>query len=100
VGTQFGGSLFSITDPSWMMMLLNRLGSGYTVWDRAAEIEFVAPGRTHVSADFDLDDERVETIRHAAADGRPVLEWFQTRIDEGGLVARVRKLVYVRRRPG
>lgn len=41
-------------------------------------------------ADFDLDDERGEAIRHAAADGRPVLEWFETRIvdDEGGLVAR------------
>jgi hypothetical protein len=53
-------------------------------------------------ADFDLDDERGEAIRHAAADGRPVLEWFETRIvdDEGGLVARVRKQVYVRRRPG
>ena len=44
-------------------------------------------------ADFDLDDERGEAIRHAAADGRPVLEWFETRIvdDEGGLVARVRQ---------
>jgi hypothetical protein len=29
-------------------------------------------------------------------------DWFETRIgdDGGGLVARVRKLVYVRRRPG
>jgi hypothetical protein len=47
-------------------------------------------------------DERGEAIRHGAADGRPVLEWFETRIvdDEGGLVARVRKQVYVRRRPG
>lgn len=53
-------------------------------------------------ADFDLDDERGEAIRHAAAEGRPVLEWFETRIvdDGGGLVARVRKRVYVRRRPG
>jgi hypothetical protein len=53
-------------------------------------------------ADFDLDDEWGEAIRHAAADGRPVLEWFETRIvdDEGGLVARCVKQVYVRRRPG
>lgn len=101
VGTQYGGSIFSMTDPFWMIMLLNRLGPGYAVWDKAAEIEFVAPGRTHVSADFDLDDERVEAIRHAASDGRPVLEWFETRVvdDGGGLVARVRKQVYVRRKP-
>jgi hypothetical protein len=53
-------------------------------------------------SDFDLDDERGEAIRHAAADGRPVLEWFGTRIvdDEGSLVARVRKQVYVRCRLG
>jgi acyl-coenzyme A thioesterase PaaI-like protein len=105
VGTQYGGSIFSMTDPFWMIMLLNRLGPGYAVWDKAAEIEFVAPGRTHVSADFDLDDERVEAIRHATAGGRPVLEWFESRVvdEEGGLVARVRKQVYVRRktdRPG
>jgi hypothetical protein len=36
-------------------------------------------------ADFDLDDER-GAIRHAAADGRPVLEWFETRIVVDGAV--------------
>ncbi len=41
VGTHFGGSLFAMTDPFWMIMTLYRLGDGYIVWDKSAEIEFV-----------------------------------------------------------
>jgi acyl-coenzyme A thioesterase PaaI-like protein len=45
-GTQFGGSMFAMTDPFWMVMLARNLGPDYTVWDQRAEIEFVTPGRT------------------------------------------------------
>ena len=59
VGTQFGGSMFSMTDPWWMILMMRRLGPGYVVWDKAAEIEFVAPGRGDVRATFELTDEMV-----------------------------------------
>ena len=41
-------------------------------------------------------------MQHAAADGRPVLEWFETRIvdAEGGLVARVSQAGVCGARPG
>src|SRR3546814_13956082 len=39
VGSHFGGSLFAMTDPFFMMMLLHQLGSNYIVWDKAAQIE-------------------------------------------------------------
>jgi len=45
--TQFGGSIYSMTDPHFMYLLLNNLGSEYVVWDRAAKIDFVKPGKTH-----------------------------------------------------
>jgi acyl-coenzyme A thioesterase PaaI-like protein len=45
VGTHFGGSLFAMTDPFYMLMLMHRLGKGYRVWDRAASIDFLSPGR-------------------------------------------------------
>jgi acyl-coenzyme A thioesterase PaaI-like protein len=35
VGTHFGGSLFAMTDPFWMLGLLHILGRDYYVWDRA-----------------------------------------------------------------
>ncbi|HET6587454.1 MAG TPA: DUF4442 domain-containing protein, partial [Oleiagrimonas sp.] len=45
VRTQFGGNLFAMTDPFWMLLVLHQLGRDYYVWDKAASIEFVAPGR-------------------------------------------------------
>ena len=44
VGTHFGGSLFSMADPMWMLIVMHRLGERYYVWDKAAEIAFIAAG--------------------------------------------------------
>ena len=99
VGTHFGGSLFAMTDPFWMILLIRRLGPGYRVWDRAAEIEFVRPGRGTVVAEFVLDEATVDDIRAATAGGDKHLRWFETTVTDaqGEVVARVRKQVYVRR---
>jgi acyl-coenzyme A thioesterase PaaI-like protein len=99
VGTHFGGSLFAMTDPFWMILLIRRLGPGYRVWDRAAEIEFVKPGRGTVVAEFVLDEATVADIRVATVGGDKHLRWFETGVTDaqGEVVARVRKQVYVRR---
>ncbi|GAB4533731.1 MAG: hotdog fold domain-containing protein [Anaerolineales bacterium] len=98
VGTHFGGSLSAMTDPFYMLMLINNLGSGYMVWDKSAAIEFVRPGRGTVRAHFRLDARRVEEIRVACADGRPHFPEFEVDVlDEAGeTVARVHKVLYVR----
>lgn len=102
VGTHFGGSLFAMTDPFWMLLVKERLGNTHYVWDQAGEIEFLKPGRGTVHAEFALDDATVDTIRDATADGAKYLHWFQTEVldAEGDTVARVRKQVYARRKPG
>ncbi|SOD63015.1 Acyl-coenzyme A thioesterase PaaI, contains HGG motif [Streptomyces zhaozhouensis] len=100
-GTQFGGSLYSMCDPFWAMLVLHRLGPGeYVVWDKAAEIEYVAPGRGDVTVEFVLDDARVAEIREATADGAKALPWFDcvVRAEDGSVVALVRKQIYVRRK--
>ena len=63
VGTQFGGSLYAMCDPFFMLMLMRRLGPDYVVWDKAARIEFLRPGRGTVSAVFELSDQQVADIR-------------------------------------
>jgi acyl-coenzyme A thioesterase PaaI-like protein len=100
VGTHFGGSLFAMTDPFWMIMVMRRLGPGYLVWDQAAEIRFEKPGRGTVVADFRLGDAVVEQLRTAAEGGSKVLHWFEMDVTDaaGDVVARVRKQVYVRRK--
>jgi acyl-coenzyme A thioesterase PaaI-like protein len=100
VGTHFGGSLFAMTDPFWMIMTLYRLGDGYIVWDKSAEIEFIEATKSPVYAEFALDDSAIEDIRAATAGGEKYLRWFETevRTADGQTVARVRKQVYVRRK--
>lgn len=101
VGTQFGGSLFAMTDPFWMIMMMRNLGPGYVVWDKAGEIEFVSPGRTAVTAEFVLDPVVVDEVRAAADAGEKVLRWLEVDVvgTDGAVVARVRKQLYVRRGP-
>ncbi len=99
VGTLFGGSLFAMTDPFWMIMMMRNLGPGYVVWDKAGEIDFVAPGRSSVTAVFVLDRAVVDEVRAAADAGETVLRWFPVDLTapDGTVVARVRKQLYVRR---
>ncbi len=102
VGTHFGGSLFAMTDPFWMLLVLHHLGRDHYVWDKAGEIEFVKPGRCTVHTAFKLDDDVLDSLRDEAAGGAKVLRWFENAIvdAQGEVVARVRKQLYVRRKPG
>lgn len=101
VRTQFGGNLFAMTDPFWMLLVMHQLGSDYLVWDKAGAIDFVTPGREDVYAHFKLEPAVVEELRAAAADGSKVLRWFETDVAtaSGEVIARVRKQVYVRLKP-
>ncbi|WP_340556277.1 DUF4442 domain-containing protein [Streptomyces sp. GSL17-111] len=99
-GTHFGGSLFSMTDPFWALLVVSSLGRDYIVWDRAGEIDFVSPGRGDVFADFKLTPDRLEEITAATADGSKALPWFACTVTaaDGSVVAEVRKQLYVRRK--
>jgi acyl-coenzyme A thioesterase PaaI-like protein len=101
VGTHFGGSLFAMTDPFWMIPLIHRLGPDYLVWDQAATIDFIKARREDVFAEFSLDEALVDRIRQDAADGEKHLYWFDTEVKTGSgeLVARTRKQIYVRLKP-
>ena len=98
VGTHFGGSLYTMTDPFFMIMLLHNLGGDYLVWDKSGSIEYVAPGRGTVRARFTLTEERIAQIRAQAAGGEKIFPEFEVDVkDEAGeVVARVRKILYVR----
>lgn len=101
VGTQFGGSLYSMTDPFFMLMIMENLGRDYIVWDKAAHIDFVSPGKGPVFADFRIDEALLDDIRRHTADGGKYLPKLhvEVRDGEGTLVARVQKTLYVRLKP-
>jgi hypothetical protein len=100
VGTQFGGSLYTMCDPFYMLILLDALGRDYVVWDKAATIRFRRPGRGAVRARFEIGRERIDEIR-AEADraGRAEPRFTaEIRAEDGELVAEVDKLLSVRPR--
>jgi acyl-coenzyme A thioesterase PaaI-like protein len=101
VGTHFGGSLFAMADPFWMILGLHRFGPAYLVWDRAGDIEFLRPGRGTVRTVFQWDDALEARLRAQAADGSKVLHWFENDVIDtnGDVVARVRKQLYIRLKP-
>ena len=100
VGTHFGGSLYSMTDPFYMIMLIHNLGPEYTVWDKSATIRFKRPGKGTMSARFELTPGRIEEIRAAADRGEKVEPLFQVLVmdSEGNVVAEVEKLLWVKRK--
>jgi len=101
VGTQFGGSLYSMVDPFYMLMLMELLGREYIVWDKAASIDFVSPGKGPVFADLRIDDALLDDIRQHTSGGKKYLPRLQVDIRDaaGELVARVDKTLYVRLKP-
>jgi len=100
-GTHYGGSLFSMTDPFYAILLLHNLPRGYRVWDRAARIEFKTPGRTNVYARFVLTEAMIAEVLAATADGAKYEPtWPVDIVDKNGaVVATVEKTLYIRRAP-
>jgi acyl-coenzyme A thioesterase PaaI-like protein len=63
VGTIFGGSLFSATDPIYMVQLINILGNDYVVWDKSAEINYRRPAKKVAFATFEFTNREIENIK-------------------------------------
>ena len=100
VGTHYGGSLYSMTDPFFMVMLIENLGPDYIVWDKSASIRFRTPGRGTVFAKFRLSAEQVDEIRQALNHEAKIERMFSVKVkdESGGVVAEVEKLLHIRRK--
>lgn len=99
-GTQYGGSLFSMTDPVYSMLLMAILGSDYYIWDKAANINFISPGKGRVYADIHLSQAELSEILSATQGGGKHFPRFLIKIkDETGmLIAEVERILYVRKK--
>lgn len=102
VGTQYGGSLYSMTDPFYMVMLIQNLGPGYVVWDKSASIRFRRPGRGAVRAEFRLSAEQIQEIRSALEKEEKMEREFgvEVRDERDEVIAEVRKVIHFRREVG
>lgn len=101
VGVHFGGSIFAMTDPFFMFMLMNNLNKDYTVWDRAGSIEFLKPGKGTIKANFVLTDEMLKDIKSNTIDqgSKYTPTYHVDVVDANGVtVAQVSKTMHIRKR--
>lgn len=100
VGTHYGGSLYSMTDPFFMLMLIENLGPDYVVWDKSASIRFKEPGRGTVFASFQLSDQQIAEIKEALKTQEKIERAFMVEIkdESGSVIAEIQKLLHVRRK--
>jgi len=100
VGTQFGGSLFAMTDAFYMLMVMANLGDEYLVWDKAATIRYRKPGKGTVRCEFRLTDADLEDIREKLKTLPKYEPTFKVEVKDGQgtLIAEVDKLLWIRRK--
>jgi len=100
VGTHFGGSIFAMTDPFYMLMLMANLGRDYIVWDKAASIRYRKPGKGTVRAQFRLTDAQLDDIRDKLKTLPKYEPVFQVEVmdETEEVVAIVEKLLHVRKK--
>lgn len=100
VDTHFGGSLYAMCDPFFMLILLEHMRRDYIVWDKAASIQFVKPGRGTVTATFHIPPERIAELRAQADREGKIEPVFSVDVidEQGEIVAKVEKRLYIRKK--
>ncbi|WP_261815696.1 DUF4442 domain-containing protein [Vibrio gallicus] len=98
--TQYGGNIFSMTDPLYPFMLMGVFGPEYLIWDSRASIHYIKPGKSRLSAEFRLSPEMLAQIRNATANGDKFFPKFIVNIkdEKGDIVAKMERTLYIRRR--
>lgn len=100
VGTAYGGSLYSMADPFYMLMIIKLLGKGYIVWDKAATIRFKRPGVSKVYAQFRLDPQQIEDFKRELDEKKKIEPVLTVTIKdkEGNVIAEIDKTLYIRKK--
>ena len=100
VNTHYGGSLYSMTDPFYMLMLIQILGPDYIIWDKSASIRFKKPGKGTVKAVFKLTPDQIESYKNELLDKDKIEpKLLVTIVDENNdVVAVVEKLLYIKKK--
>ncbi|SFZ89995.1 Acyl-coenzyme A thioesterase PaaI, contains HGG motif [Flaviramulus basaltis] len=97
VGSIFGGSLFSATDPIYMIQLMDILGDNYVVWDKDATIKYKRPAKETVYTEFVFTKDEIESIKNEVSkNGEFNLVKTPNIVNKDGIaIAEISKTIYV-----
>jgi len=100
VGSHFGGSMFAMADPFYMIMMMKVLGRDYIVWDKAGAIRFLKPGKGTLEARFEVTQAMVDEVVSRTANGDKFEPTYSVDLvnGEGETVARVEKTLHIRKK--
>ena len=100
VGTQYGGTMCSMCDAPFFLLLVENLGPDYIVWDRSASIYFKKPGKGDVFARFFIPEETYSSIQRDLETAPSINRDFSADITDwaGEVIATVTKTVYLKKK--
>lgn len=92
--------MYAAVDPFYMVMFLRLLGPGYVVWDIKGQIDHLKPGRSTLTADFNVSAEEVDSVKSLLSTQRKVIrDYVVELVDEHGVVhAKIVKTLYFARK--
>lgn len=87
-------------DPFFMFILIINLGEGYIVWDKASSIDFLKPGKGTVFAEFKISPKEISEIKEDVDKAGKKTVTFPCEVvsEEGILIARLSKDIYIRKK--
>ncbi len=97
VGTIFGGSLFSATDPIYMVQLIQLLGPAYVVWDKSSVVRFKRPASTNAYSVFEFTEQELDELKSQIEKKKEVdlVKTVQLTSKDGQLFCEIEKTIYV-----
>lgn len=99
-GTHYGGSLFSMCDPFYVFIVLDKMSKEHIAWDKSSEIDFVKAVKEPVFASFKIESELIEKFKSDCLENFKIEPVFETDVvtASGEVVARIKKKIYIRRK--
>lgn len=97
VGAIFGGSMFSATDPIYMIQLMNILDDNYIVWDKAASINYKRPAKENLYGEFVFTAEEIEGIKKDVLDKKEInlIKELNLVNTKGEVFSEISKTIYI-----
>jgi acyl-coenzyme A thioesterase PaaI-like protein len=97
MGTMFGGSMLSATDPIYMIQLLQILGDDYVVWDKSTNIRFKKPANKTSYAVFEFNPEEIIQIKKSVTQNNEIdlVKTLTIESEDKNVYAVVEKTIYI-----
>ncbi len=96
-GTMFGGSMFSATDPIYMVQLIQIIGTDYIVWDKSSVVKFKRPANADAFAVFEFSEDEIQELRDRVASEKELdfKKLVEIKNAEGKVFCEIEKTIYV-----